>query len=88
MSSFLMVFQRIQLATADVSDKLFKATASGQDRYSTTATGQHVIGCGSRPRGGVCACWPVAECNQSMKPVHWSTPRLLAPRPELAARCS
>ena len=121
MSSFLMVFQRIQLATADVSDKLFKAaavpeapvhgivrklrlvlmqnepltrvldelvadalsgglrdcrsylgeadrqcsaghkhlnvyarhysfhfrsqsTASGQDRYPTTATGQHVIG--------------------------------------------
>ena len=27
MSSFLMVFQRIQLATADVSDKLFKAAA-------------------------------------------------------------
>ena len=49
-----------------------ESTASGQDRYSTTATGQHVIGCGSRPRGGVCACWPVAECNQSMKPVHWS----------------
>ena len=49
-----------------------QSTASGQDRYSTTATGQHVIRCGSRPRGGVCACWPVAECNQSMKPVHWS----------------
>ena len=49
-----------------------QSTASGQDRYSTTATGQHVIRCGSRPRGGVCACWPVAECNKSMKPVHWS----------------